>query len=522
MERVFRVLWVGDWLEIETGALPENWRWERASLEEALSGSVGFAEVDGLVVNLSGAVGDRQDWLELIRLGANEAEILPIVALIGDAGPSAGLTRLLENPERPGLDSLLSISEISAEPGILYEALARGLRRAGRVENRQAVLITHGTDTMAWAFAYLRYALFDLSMNIVLTGSQLPLEGTFSLSDALGNLRTSVYLLNQLVPGRLFMVFNEGRHVYSGSLNKVSKWDQNAFDGRLAGAVGAEWIDFYHEGWSTIIYPDQRLERLHLIRTGGTIESAPDQQGSLEPVGDFVRKYLNESLGNQFEVLHDHPELGLSRDSSNITIEDWARLASLTAEISGCGCDTRFDPAVKVVYANPLNSEADYLRQFEACPNGVVLAGYGAGNANTLVSAGRSVLPALRQAVAAGKLVALSSQVPLGAYDMDYQVGRELVQAGGLPCGDLSLADAQIKLSYIMGHRSEIEQAVEGWGWSGRQALATAFLSGIKLRKRTSRTWLLEALAAQGCPARLIPGDVFEGKSFESGLSQLL
>ena len=55
-----------------------------------------------------------------------------------------------------------------------------------------------------------------------------------------------------------------------------------------------------------------------------------------------------------------------------------------------------------------------------------------------------------------GKLVALSSQVPLESYDMDYQVGRELVQAGGLPCGDLSLADAQIKLSYLCGHRAEI------------------------------------------------------------------
>ena len=248
MERIIRLVWVGDWLENLTGAQPENWRWERASLEGVLSGSIGFAEADGLVVNVSGAAAGSQDWLELLRIATNEAEILPIVALIGDASPPAGLARLLENPERPGLDSLLHISEISAAPGKLYEALAHGLRRAGRVENREAVLITHGTDTMAWAFAYLRYALFDLSVNIVLTGSQLPLEGTFSLSDALGNLRTSVYLLNHLVPGRLFMVFNEGRACLLGQREQGEQVGSECFRWPPGGRSGSGMGRFLSRG----------------------------------------------------------------------------------------------------------------------------------------------------------------------------------------------------------------------------------------------------------------------------------
>lgn len=525
MKRTAQILWIGaagegGWLD--SPDLPEGWRVEKTSLAETLDRLEKNAGVDALVVDLGEGAGAEAVGLEKLRIAIyRQDEAVPLIVLVGEAGLPAGAARLLSDPDRAGLDAVVRRSELAAGRIRLSQVLQAGLRRAGRAENRQAVLITHGTDTMAWAFAYLRYALANLTMNIALTGSQLPLEGTFSLSDALGNLRTSVYLLNRLVPGRFFMVFNEGRHVYSGSLNKVRKWDQNAFDGRLAGAVGAEWVDFFQADWSTIVYPDQCLETLHLIRTGGTIESAPDAQGSLEPIGDFVRKYLEESLGNQFEVLVDHPELQLSRDSSNISLEDWARLARLTAKIAGCAGDTRFDPTVQVVYANPFMGEADYLRQFAACRNGVVLAGYGAGNANTLISGGRSVLPAVRQAVAEGKLVALSSQVPLGAYDMDYQVGRELVQAGGLPCGDLSLADAQIKLSYIMGHREEIEVAAGGWGWSGRGALSTAFLSGIKLRKKTSRAWLLEALAAQGCPARLLPDDVFEGQRFEVGLEKL-
>lgn len=521
MRRNFHLLLIGSGLAEHLQRAPANWRLDLAEMDEARRWLHGLAGIDALVLDWQGSAGE----LDLLQRAREWDSTLPVIAVLP--------------PGRPALHRLGRASEadsepLAAQPDLLLEreALASGkldlvneiaatLRRGGRVENRQAILITHGTDTMAWAFAYLRYALSGLAANVALTGSQLPLEGTFSLSDALGNLRTSVHLLNRLAPGKLFLVFNEGRHIYSGSLNKIRKWDQNAFDGRLAGAIGAEWVDFFDRDWTSIAYPDQKLELLHLLRTGGTIESAPGQQGSLEPNADFVQKYLRESLSSQFETLVDHPELGVSRDSSNISLEEWQKLAGLTAELAGCACDTRFDPSVKVVYANPFMTAADYQRQFEACQHAVVLAGYGAGNANALLESGRSVVPAIRQAVADGKLVALSSQVPLESYDMDYQVGRELVQAGGLPCGDLSLADAQIKLSYLCGHRAEILAAAGRAGLSARQGLSTAFLAGVKLRKRASRRWLLEALTQQECPLRLVEQDPFEGLAFEAALRRL-
>lgn len=500
-----------------------NWRVDETTLHEALGRMHGLAGVDALVIDLNNE--EIVDWARLLRIAIEDFESVPVIALVEN-------DRSLRHQQSEGIQALLNDSKAGfyqvsphsiLSGNIDFKGIIGGcLQTAGRVDNYEAVLVTHGTDTMAWAFAYLRYALSGLHTNVAMTGSQLPLEGTFSLSDALGNLRTSVYLLNRLTPGKMFLVFNEGRHVYSGSLNKIRKWDQNAFDGRLAGAVGAEWVDFFDQEWGSIAYADQRLERLHLFRTGGTIESATGSYGSLAPGSDFVKKYLSESLSSQFETLVDHTELEITRDSTNISVEDWERLACSIAGVIGCDCDSRFDRTVKVVYANPFMTADDYCEQFSACSAGVVLAGYGAGNANTLESSRRSALPAIRQAIEAGKIIVLSSQVPLESYDMDYQVGRELVQAGGLPAGDLSLADAQIKLSYLCGHLPEIEAIAKSAGLRTRQVLTSAFLAGVRLRKKTSQAWLIEALTALGCPIRILKEDPFEGKTFETGIQRVI
>lgn len=531
MDRSYQILWINQskaskrWVRFLAGA-PAKWRFEWLGYAELLGRPEALASADALVVELQ-SLRNQDDpevvtLLNFLRIAREAQDTLPVVCLLSTKLPAGDRTLVFAKELNYPYDRTITVSDVRSGQVNLQQVISESLRSVGRVANTQAVLVTHGTDTMAWAFAYLRYALSGLTMNLAMTGSQLPLEGTFYLSDALGNLRTSVYLLNRLAPGKLFLVFNEGRHIYSGSLNKIRKWDQNAFDGKLAGAVGAEWVDFFDQDWISIAYSDQKLEQLHLIRTGGTIESAPGAQGSLAPTADFVKRYLCESLNSQFTELVDHVELEISRDSSNIALEDWEQLARLIAQISGCACDTRFSGTVKVVYANPFMTAADYLSQFDSCQDGVVLAGFGAGNANTLEASGRSVLPAIRAATQAGKLVVLSSQVALESYDMDYQVGRELVQAGGLPCGDLSLADAQVKLSYLTGHRAEFDQAAKAFGLSTRQLIASAFLAGVKLRKKTSRTWLVETLVAQGCRVHLKKEDPFEGQSFAKGLQEII
>ena len=38
-----------------------------------------------------------------------------------------------------------------------------------------AILITHGTDTLAWTHAFVRYAIKNNKINIAITGSRMPL-----------------------------------------------------------------------------------------------------------------------------------------------------------------------------------------------------------------------------------------------------------------------------------------------------------------------------------------------------------
>lgn len=40
---------------------------------------------------------------------------------------------------------------------------------------RSAILITHGTDTLAWTHAAVRYAVKNNMVNIAITGSQIPM-----------------------------------------------------------------------------------------------------------------------------------------------------------------------------------------------------------------------------------------------------------------------------------------------------------------------------------------------------------
>ncbi len=404
----------------------------------------------------------------------------------------------------------------------LARLLADGLFKHGRVANETGVLVTHGTDTMAWGLAYLRYALKNLTANVAVTGSQVPLEGYFSGSDALGNLKTALYLLNRLRPARLFAVFNNGKSIFSGRLTKYRKWDTDAFDGKMAASAGADGIRALRADWVFIPYEDQKLQDLHLIRTGGTIESArgASELGALRPTGDFVWKYLNDPLAGLFVNPHRHDLFAL--DSSNISYEEWGEIARAIAKIGIAEADTAFDPTVRPVVANPLFTTAEYAAQFAACGRGAIFAGYGGGNANVREASPRSVLPALREAVSQGKVVAVTSQVPLEPYDVEYETGLGLLEAGGIPCGDLPLADAQVKLSYLLGHQEELERAVAETGLDRRRIYAGAFLSGVSMRKAHGLETFRKVLGLPKRPLRILPQDPFAGRPFGEALAAVV
>ncbi|WP_164512866.1 asparaginase domain-containing protein [Leucobacter chromiireducens] len=99
------------------------------------------------------------------------AEIERLAAAVGEAG-GAPLTWSYAETER-------AIDSAEAGP----ESLARLSDRIRELVDRErpdGVLVIHGTDTMAYTAAYAAFALADLALPIVFTGSQVPLSAAES------------------------------------------------------------------------------------------------------------------------------------------------------------------------------------------------------------------------------------------------------------------------------------------------------------------------------------------------------
>jgi L-asparaginase len=70
-----------------------------------------------------------------------------------------------------------------------------------------AVVITHGTDTMVQTGLYLKQALTELNVPVVLTGAMTPLG--FEGSDGLQNLTESLFAVRILDPGIYVVMHNQ-------------------------------------------------------------------------------------------------------------------------------------------------------------------------------------------------------------------------------------------------------------------------------------------------------------------------
>lgn len=88
------------------------------------------------------------------------------------------------------------------------------------------IVITHGTDTMAYTASILSYMLRNLPIPVVFTGSQVPISEP--LTDAIDNIRCAVMMAMQDVPG-VFVAFD--RKVMLGCrCVKVRTSSFNAFE----------------------------------------------------------------------------------------------------------------------------------------------------------------------------------------------------------------------------------------------------------------------------------------------------
>jgi len=346
------------------------------------------------------------------------------------------------------------------------------------------ILITHGTDTMAWTLSYLKYAIKNLTYNIAITGSQLPMSDEFPFSDAYKNIRTSLFFLNRIKTPTIFSVFNNGRYAYSDSLQKVRKWKMNAYEGDML--IEYEWDDIKHitdkikirEGK---IEPNN-LDNLYLVTTGGTIDSQKNDDGLLTPrsnkVHSFITEKYMEELFNSFRSISV-----FSIDSTDMTLEKMELMVEKLAEEINDDIgeelikyDDKFSKNVEIIYLDPLKTNKDFEKQIDNETRGIVIAGYGGSNVphkmNDLIKKWNNQ----------GKIVVVSSQAPVGISDTVYENGAKPLKHGAISGVDFSLVECQMRLSYILGHWDQIKKLN-----NPVKKVKKIFLSSAKFRNKASR-----------------------------------
>ena len=162
--------------------------------------------------------------------------------------PGADLEGWLDS-QLAGTPLARSVSVTSLEPLIdssnatplSWQAIVDDLRAHAAADPQTAFVILHGTDTMAYTSAALSYALTDLRVPVVVTGSQLPLGvlGTDAAANVTGALQAATS--GHLDGVALFF----GHRLLAGNrATKSSSWAFTGFDSPNAAPLataGGPW-----------------------------------------------------------------------------------------------------------------------------------------------------------------------------------------------------------------------------------------------------------------------------------------
>lgn len=381
----------------------------------------------------------------------------------------------------------------------------------------RGILITHGTDTLAWTLPFLRYALKDLSCNVCLTGSQVPMEHAFAHSDGFQNIHGAVRFLSMLEPPTLFAVFNNGTQAFADSLTKVERWRGSAFVGTPIATM--EWDEIQHRAGDARLREAVLLDELHLITTGGTIDSSPggEEGQPLRPGQSVVEDFLRMAMPDAFDRIFVHRVCRV--DSAEMRLE---LMEAMARQVWACasgrrledepdeGLDLRFSQGVRLLYCDPFRTAVDYCELVERS-KAVVLAGYGGGNACANPALPENALEALHLARELGKPFVLSSQVPIGPADFIYETGARFIREGAISGVDLSLPEIQLRLMYLLGHEHELLEMAGHLGCRPDTLLEMLFLSGLKFRNKASR---LNYQVLSGHRVPLLKPDLLVGQPF--------
>lgn len=158
------------------------------------------------------------------------------LAPANDNDPIVNTLKNLHTVYEITIKSILNLDSSNIQPEE-WQIIARNVFESAPYYD--GIVISHGTDTMAYTASMLTYMLLGVKIPVVFTGAQLPIE--HPLTDGLDNLRTA---FSMAASGRagVFLAFN--RKVMLGCRSvKTHTTDFGAFDsvnypviGRVSGA----------------------------------------------------------------------------------------------------------------------------------------------------------------------------------------------------------------------------------------------------------------------------------------------
>jgi glutamyl-tRNA(Gln) amidotransferase subunit D len=341
---------------------------------------------------------------------------LPKVSIISTGGTIASKVDYKTGAVSPALtaqDLYQSVPELgemaNIRTEILYSLLSENLTpekwssmaRSVAVhikDGAQGVVITHGTDTMGYTAAALSFALRNLPVPVVLVGSQRSSDRPSS--DASLNLKGAVFT--------------------------------------AANAPFAEVCILMHEGSSDktlAIHRGTRVRKFHTsrrdaFRTVNALPLARVADGRIETFGDFKRR----------------------RTAKNGSEETGSGKGAGAAEASGASLELKanFDEDVVLIKSYPGIPPDIFDPLVHRGFHGIVLEGTGLGHIPT------TLFNQVKRAVDGGLTVVMTSQCIYGRVNMNvYSTGRELLNLGVIPAGDMLPETALVKLMWVLGQTAD-------------------------------------------------------------------
>jgi len=329
---------------------------------------IAFLATGGTIASVSTPEGFRPAF--------SEREMLDLVPELSEIGQIEG--KLIMNIDSSNMQPEDWITIASAVKNALFDF--------------DGVVISHGTDTMAYTASALTYMLTYLKKPVVLTGAQKSIGE--EESDAKRNLIDSFKVAASSQPG-VFVVF-DGKVIFGDRANKKKTKSFDAFwsvNAAYAGKVCEEGVKW--------------------------------DKTALEAEGARIRQVWN-----------------LIAERVNINPEEKASLPVVLYD--------KLDPKVLLVKLYPGIEPEILLFAKEKGYHSALIEGFGAGGVTFREP--RNLVPAIRELVESGIKVAVTTQVPFEGVDLTrYEVGVKALEAGVVSMGTDTREAALAKLMLKCG-----------------------------------------------------------------------